>query len=431
MRWGLAAAFVLALLAGGYRRAPDPPLGGGKIEHVVIIIQENRTLDNLFHRFPGAETAESGLHRDGASVALVPIPLAEPYDPDHSHAAFVTEYDGGRLDGFDDERCSARSPCRPDLAFSYVQRSDVEPYWELAQRYVLADRVFQTNEGPSFPAHQYLLAGTSVLVSGGLWYVAGNAHTREGVPGCEAPADAWVQLIEIESGAEDRTAYPCLEHTALTDLVDRAGLTWRYYEVRTESHLWDAPGAIRHIHDSAEYAKDVIAPPSRFFADLASGSLASVTWITPSAAASDHARINDGTGPSWVASIVNAIGKSPYWSSTAIFITWDDWGGWYDHVTPPQYNAYELGFRVPLIVVSAYSKHGYVSHVEHEFGSILRFTEESLRLGSLGYTDARSDNLSDCFDFNAPPQPFAAIDAPLNAEYFEGRPADHRVPDND
>jgi len=301
----------------------------------------------------------------------------------------------------------------------------------VARRCVLADRVFQTNEGPSFPAHQYLLAGTSVLVGGGLWYVAENAHTQEGVPGCEAPSDAWVQLIEIETGDEGRTAYPCLEHAALTDLVDKAGLSWRYYEVRTQSHLWDAPGAIRHIHDSPEYARDVIAPPSKFFDDLASGSLAAVTWITPTAAASDHAGINDGTGPSWVASIVNAIGKSPYWDSTAIFITWDDWGGWFDHVTPPKYNAYELGFRVPLIVVSPYAKRGYVSHVEHEFGSILRFTEEALNLGSLGYTDARSDDLSDCFDFHGPPQPFAAIDAPLNAEYFESRRPDHRVPDND
>jgi phospholipase C len=129
--------------------------------------------------------------------------------------------------------------------------------------------------------------------------------------------------------------------------------------------------------------------------------------------------------------VVNAIGQSQYWNSTVIFVTWDDWGGWYDHVKPAQYNSYELGLRVPLIVISPYAKTHYVSHVQHEFGSILKFTEETFGLGSLGTTDVRSDDLSDCFNFGQAPQRFIPISAPLRAEYFLNQPPSTRGPDDD
>ncbi len=122
-----------------------------------------------------------------------------------------------------------------------------------------------------------------------------------------------------------------------------------------------------------------------------------------------------------MASIVNAVGQSPYWQNTAIFITWDDWGGWFDHVQPQIYNSYELGFRVPLIVVSPYAKPGYVSHVQHEYGSILKYIEETFGLPSLGYTDARADDLADCFNYGQTPTPFQVITADRRAQYFLGR----------
>lgn len=107
--------------------------------------------------------------------------------------------------------------------------------------------------------------------------------------------------------------------------------------------------------------------------------------------------------------VVNVIGTSPYWSNTVIFVTWDDWGGWYDHVAPTIYNSYELGFRVPLIVISPYAKAGYVSKVPHEFGSILHFIEENWSLGSLGFTDQRADDLADCFDFTQTPLAYKPV----------------------
>jgi phospholipase C len=128
---------------------------------------------------------------------------------------------------------------------------------------------------------------------------------------------------------------------------------------------------------------------------------------------------------------VNAIGKSKYWDHTAIFVTWDEWGGWYDHVKPPQYNSYELGFRVPLIVISPYAKSHYVSHREHEFGSILKFAERALGLGSLDTTDVRSDDLADCFNFSRGPRAFKKIPAPLPPRYFLSQPISNRDPDDD
>ena len=156
-----------------------------------------------------------------------------------------------------------------------------------------------------------------------------------------------------------------------------------------------------------------------------------MSWVIPSGRASDHPAANEGEGPSWVAAIVNAVGGSQYWQNTVVFITWDDWGGFYDHVAPPIYNSYEYGFRVPLIVVSAYAKQGYVSHVTHDFGSILRFIEKQFGMPTLGFADERSDDLSDCFDFYQRPRPFQQIQARLDAQFFlhDGRPPTDRDDD--
>jgi phospholipase C len=156
-----------------------------------------------------------------------------------------------------------------------------------------------------------------------------------------------------------------------------------------------------------------------------------VSWVIPTSAASDHPAQSDGSGPSWVASIVNAIGNSAYWSNTAIIITWDDWGGWYDHVAPKIANSYEYGFRVPLIVISPYARPTYVSHVIHDFGSILKFTEEVFQVSSLGYADAAADDLADCFNLAQTPLTFQTITAPLDAAFFLNDKRPPEGPDND
>jgi phospholipase C len=175
---------------------------------------------------------------------------------------------------------------------------------------------------------------------------------------------------------------------------------------------------------------------AQIITDISNKQLAAVSWVIPTGSASDHAAGNDGSGPSWVASIVNAIGQSPYWGNTAIIVTWDDWGGWYDHVPPPNIrDSYEYGLRVPLIVMSAYAKPAYVSHVTHDFGSILKFTETVFDLGEIdpavGYADSHSDDLSDCFNFNQVALIFTPIAAPLDANYFLNDKSPPTPPDND
>ena len=179
---------------------------------------------------------------------------------------------------------------------------------------------------------------------------------------------------------------------------------------------------------------------TRILTDIVNGQLQQVSWVIPNGTNSDHAGSTATTGgPSWVASIVNAVGNSSYWADTAIVVTWDDWGGWYDHVPPPKVisdgtswgSGYVYGFRVPLIVISPYAKAGYISHVDHDFGSILNLIEKTFGLASLGYADAYADDLSDCFDFTQAPITFKTINAPQNAAYFLNDKRPKTDPDDD
>jgi phospholipase C len=172
--------------------------------------------------------------------------------------------------------------------------------------------------------------------------------------------------------------------------------------------------------------------------DIANNQLPQVSWVIPDGADSDHASTNNGCGPSWVTSIVNAIGNSQYWSDTAIIITWDDWGGWYDHVAPTVVNngtswgsGYVYGFRVPLILISPYAKQAYISHVTHDFGSILKFVETTFHLPSLGYADAAADDLSDILTLSQTPTQFQTINAPPNDAQCKSDTSPAGDPDDD
>jgi phospholipase C len=404
-----------------------------KISHVVIIFQKNRSVDNLFHGLPGADTVNSGLNSAGGQVRLQPVSLTAPFDPDHLHTGFETEFDSGKMDGFNLEitECYAKhNACglKSTRVYGYVPQKEVQPYFTMAEEYAFGDRMFQSNSGPSFPAHQYILSGTSTISKDSPLRASAKAiaPSQEVVGGCDSPTGSLALTINA-AGAENKQVFPCFERPSLTDLVEAKGLTWHYYVSHLGPTLWNAPDAIKHIREGSQYSTDVTAPPQGVLTDIAHGNLANVVWVMPTAADSDHAHGTDGTGPAWVSSVVNAIGKSKYWDSTVIFLTWDDWGGWYDHVPPQQYDAYELGFRVPLVVISAYTPKGYISKKQHEFGSILKFVETTFGLGSLGTTDVRSDNMADFFKFSSKPRSFTPIPAPLGANYF----LKQRVSNND
>ncbi len=412
--------------------ALSPEQTAVKIRHVVIIFQENRSVDNLFNGFPGADTVRSGLTSGGRRVPLHPVSLSAAYDLGHAHFNFEREYAGGQMNGFDlvHGACYSVITCgQLDLrAYGYVPRDEVRPYFDMASQYTFGDRMFQTNQGPSFPAHQYILSGTSTIADGSGLRAAENPTGGPG--GCDSPAGTMVELID-PTGKEGMPIFPCFDRTSLIDLLERKSKSWRYYQAYIGAGLWNGPDALVHVRESRDYSTHVVTPQTQVLLDIKHGALADVVWVTPSGLASDHASSTNGSGPSWVAAVVNAVGESRYWHDTAIFVTWDDWGGWYDHVRPPPYNSYELGFRVPLIVISPYAKNHYISHVQHEFGSILKFVEKTFGLPSLHTTDVRSDDLSDCFDFSKPPTRFRPIPARLPPSYFFKQPIDRTAPDDD
>jgi phospholipase C len=439
-------ASLACLLTNPYPSSAAPPIT--QIEHVVIVVQENRTPDNLFGAFrgelPGADLASSGLTSKGKMVPLTPIRLGDTYGLDHSHPSFVLMYDNGRMDGADLIPCNspkALGPCPRFPQFRYVKADDVRPYFEIAHRYGFANRMFQTNQGPSFPAHQFLLAGTSQLTASSAFFASENMQYQHEAAGCAAPADQRVAVIG-PNGLEESYVFPCFEHQTLPDLLyrHRPPISWRYY-APTAGFIWTAPNAIRHIcqpsHGECEGPSwsngTIVLRPPQVLSDIAGRSLQAVSWVIPDERYSDHPGVKqEGTGPSWVTHIVNTVGRSLYWNSTAILITWDDWGGWYDHVAPPSpigrpFGYYELGFRVPLLVVSPYTPPAYISPIQHDFGSILRFVEKVFGLGRIppgNFADARADDLADFFDFDTTPRPFEPIPAPLPPSSFinDGRP---------
>ena len=207
----------------------------------------------------------------------------------------------------------------------------------------------------------------------------------------------------------DRTAAasgPVSTITTLGDELDKAHLKWRFYTSKYfhgTSGLWSGYQAVKHVIDGPDW-KNVITPQSRFLKDVKAGTLGAFTWITPSCPDSDHPSCGGGFGPSWVASVVNAVGESKFWDSTAIFVQWDDWGGFYDPVPPPFEDYDGNGFRVPLVVISPYAKQNYVSHVHYETASVLRYAEDLFGLAQLSVADARAKSpAKDCFDFNQKP----------------------------
>jgi phospholipase C len=448
-------------------------------QHVIVIVQENRTPDNLFQGLCVPPYGSSSLcstsptasqyniqtshwlNKSSSTGLTQPstVALANHYDLSHAHSAFTVMCDANpatgacRMDGAGGIPCSGTCPSQPQ--FRYVDNSTgiLNPYLEMATQYGWANYMFQTNQGPSFPAHQFLFGGTSAPSAAddaaGV-FASENMSGKGKTAGCTVEAGTTVQLIDPTG--ENQKIYPCFEHLTVADILPPA-ITWRYYTPSAGS-IWTAPNAIQHICLSSgpggkctgqDWTGNVDLTPADVLKDIDACNLRSVSWVVPSGVNSDHANSNDGGGPSWVAAIVNAVGASAacddhggYWQNTAIFITWDDWGGWYDHEKPtvlaPPEGDYQYGFRVPLVVVSAYTPAGYINNDRHDFGSILRFIEHNFGVpeGALNFADARAKNeLSAFFDLTQAPRSFRTISAPKNAAFFLNDKRKATDPDDD
>ncbi len=421
----LGANALPAVRAPSRTISPDTGSGSiGNIKHVVIIVQENHSFDNLFAHFPGADGASRGKNAEGQWVRLEKSDLYSPEALNNSHLAWGVDYDKGKMDGFSAVYVSSR-PCAT-CAYKYVNPNQIKPYWTMAQQYGLADHMFTTETSGSFNGHQDLIRGDTALNS----YESLIDFPTHGPWGCDAAPGTTTPLLESNGQEEYDGPAPCLTYETLRDLLDAKQVSWKYYTPYLLKSLagsyWNAFDAISAVRYGSEWKKNISSPQTNVLKDISAGALASVSWVIPDGVDSDHSGFGStDKGPSWVASVVNAIGASQYWNSTAIIIVWDDWGGWYDHVPPPQLDYAGLGFRVPMILVSPYAKQGDISHTQYEFGSVIRFVEDVWSLGRLGTTDTRANSIDDMFDFNRSPRKFVHIDAKYPQSYFE-----HQQPSN-
>ncbi len=409
-----------------------PSSSGGKIKHVIIIVQENRSFDNLFQGYPGADTQSYGYTSSGAKVNLGQVGLETTWDIDHSSGSFFAacnglgNYPGSRcrMNGFDQEYVGCGSDCPANVQYSYVPHSESAPYFALAHEFVLADRMFPSNfDASSFISHQYIIAGqadSSFDYPSSTW-------------GCDGGSTDVVGYVNHQR-AYAGYHQACFDYKTLGDELDAAKVSWRFFTgaLDGDGNLWSAYQAINHIRYGPDWKRNIVSPQTTFFYVLHEGKLPAVSWITPTCEHSDHAGCGSNTGPWWVSTIVNEVGKSKYWDSTAIFVMWDDYGGWYDHVPPPLVDYDGLGIRVPLLVISPYAKQNYVSHVQYEHGSILRFVEDQFGLPRLTASDARANSPEpDCFDYNQAPRAFVPVPDKMTVRDFLREPPDRRAPDNE
>ncbi len=400
-----------------------------KIKHVIIIVQENRSFDNLFAGYPGADAPTFGYTHDGTKVNLTPITF-KGMGLSHGFNTSMTDWDNGKMDGFDQS-----SPSAPLYPYSYLKRTVVQPYWTMAGSYVLADHYFPTQFGGSFSGHLNLIAGTDKLSP----TLAVTDYATNTPWGCDAPSGTRSFVVTSERKENNHGPFPCFtQWKTLADTLDKKGITWKYYAPQTVGCPvrcdnggleWSAFDAISAVRNGPDWQRNIIYPQTTVLDDAKNGNLAAVSWVIPDHRNSDHPDSKSNTGPSWVASVVNAIGQSQYWNSSAIVIVWDDWGGWYDDAAPPQLDFLGLGIRVGCLIISPYAKNAVV-HTQYESGSILKFVEHTFGVPSLGYSDARAASIADSFNFDRKPRAFTPIPSAYKASYFLHQRPSFEPPDS-
>ena len=389
----VTAAAFMALSAAPARPAPPKT----PIHHFITLMQENHTFDNYFGTYPGVDGIPSGAcvpldPRKGKTPCFKPFHIGTnsiaPRDLDHSAATYRLQYDDGRMDGF----ISALKRRNQDgrLALGYRDGDDLPYYWNLADEYTLYDRFFSSAGAGSFLNHVY-------------WVSASPAQGFDRVP---------------PGGLGNLPT--------IFDRLQKAGVSWKFYVQNYEPRLnfrtigkfpgnrasqviWVPILNYARYVDDPEIMKHVV-PLSQYFKDAENGRLPAVSYIAPSGP-SEHPPSNLLSGQAFVRGLINALVDSPDWKSSAFLLAYDDWGGWYDHVKPPQVDNYGYGFRVPALLVSPYARQGFVDNTTLDFTSILRFIEDNWDLAPLTSRDAKANSIAGGFDFTAPPRPASFVSA--------------------
>ena len=442
-----------------------------KIKHVVVVMQENRSFDSYFGTYPGVD----GLPRDshGNFTSCVPDPAAgncqRPYyDPNDTNAGgphlfedAVADVDGGRMDGFiksvedsanfDTDKAACVSNLQPPKCadvMGYHDSRDIPNYWSYAKNFVLQDHMFEPALSWSLVSHLYMVSGWSAKCS-----VPENPATCQTdlrYPDSDGAGQANNPVVDQATGAgpgileptdpDDQpgsASSPDYGWTDITYLLHIHNVSWRYYLERgtqpdcadgemtclpqpqavSTPEIWNPLVDFQTVHQDQQLGN--IVDGNQFYDDVRTGALPAVSWVIPSGDDSEHPPATISRGQNHVTQVINAIMRSPDWSSTAIFLAWDDWGGFYDHVAPPKVDGQGYGIRVPGLVISPYARAGYVDHQQLSFDAYLKFIEDDFLGGQRldPRTDGRPDprptvrenapglgNLVDDFDFNQAPR---------------------------
>jgi phospholipase C len=405
----VSAAPLRAAAAPGPSRCPAGQ-ACTPIKHIVFLVQEDHTFDSLFGAFPGANGVTTYRTPDGVSHPLSHQPLQFSDSFTKDDAAAREAWDNGKMDGFSQiRRAMQLNPYtrqQQDMPDSQLLGSDIPNYWAYAQHYTLMDNFFSSVATNSFPNHLFMVAaqaGDTATVPSDL-YVTSTPDRW----GCDAPRPTQVE-VQSRTG-KVKYVYPCFDFRTLTDELDTAHVSWTYYAPNMDQpgYKWSALDAIKHIRFGPDWGKHVVNTGT-FTRDARAGKLPAVSWLMPFDSVSDHPALsNICVGENWAVDEINAVmSNRAEWNQTAIVLTWDDWGGFYDHVNPPRGpNPWiQYGFRVPAILISPYTKVGTVDHTFYTFSSLPALAETLFGLPALTRSDASANTMLASLNFQQSPQP--------------------------
>jgi phospholipase C len=405
----LTAGIALPSALAGSKHTGAAPVT--PLQHIVIIHKENRSFDHYFGAFPGVNGATQGQKSDGTWVPLTEPPDPLPQDIGHSVSDFTTAYNGGLNNGFDLERGAIG---QHGELFPYTQKTeaDIPNYWAYAKRFGLGDNMFSDFKGASFGNNMWRYAAQSGREdpSTGFRAIYGipGGVSRQ-IPnrwGCDAAPDYEVRMKAVGGTSN---AFPCFTWRALPNILAQSGVSWHYYGDQNDASFGfnSLDGVQKVRYDPALWSN--VVPLTQFYTDAAAGTLPAVSWVQPIHTEHPNSGLAcDGENES--VNLINAVMNGPDWSSTAIVLTWDEWGGFYDHVPPPQVDDLSYGFRVPLIVISPWVKYGgspdggYVDSTFFSHASVLKLVETNWGLPSLTSSDGGANDMMDFFDFNQTPK---------------------------
>ncbi len=393
----LAACVLLGVQAFGQTRVPAPRSGHpddiSVIQHVVFIVKENRSFDNYFGTYPGANGATTAVISTGQTISLLRTPDPMPRDLGHAWFDAHTGMDNGSMDLFD---ILGEGSINGDLlSMSQLTQADIPNYFNYAQHFVLGDNTFSSLAGASFANHLYTVSAQSGNVFGQADLLNQNAW------GCDATPEMYVYLWNDDDTVN--TVFPCFTFETLADEMLSAGVSWRYYASPQglSGYSYSTLDDFSAIRYGPGWSN--VVNHTQFNSDALSGNLPEVSWLMALAGDDDHPPSAACPGENWAVNTLNAIMNGPDWNSTAVFILWDDFGGFYDHVPPPVLDKFGLGPRVPLLIISPYAIAGYISHTQYEASSVLKFVEERFGLPPLAERDAIANDMTDSFNFSQNP----------------------------